>query len=186
MVPAAVSNNIASIFDSSFSLGLATESEVDDRTYWAYPFTLLGDDDQVIIFGRMQNPAGLGDPVHMMFSSDAGVSFTLMENSFGDDHIGAVTDDQFGYLYAVRNIDSLPPKLYQGVAGGTLSLLSTISINGGVNPQALRFDFNSNILAGVDTGNAIMVVYSPPSYVSWFDITSNHGVAAGINSIIVL
>lgn len=172
--------------DSEWSLGFASIAQALSREYWAYPFAVAGDDDAIIVFGRMNNPASYGDPVHMMYSLDAGATFLLMENSFGDDHIGAVIDDIYGTLYIARNIAGTSPKIYTAFPGGILALLNTVPIDGGINPQALRFDFNDNLLAGVNVGKSVMIMYCAPYYVRWEDFTFNHGTASGINSIIVL
>jgi len=171
---------------AEYSLGSATEAEVDSRTWWAHPFCLVGNDDYVIIYGRMDNPAGLGSPVHMTVSLDAGVTQIRMEDGFGDDHIGAVIEDQLGFIGAIRNINGSEPKLYSGIPGGSLSLLSTVPVAAGVNPKAFAIDFNGNVLVGRDAGASVMILYSPPPFVKWYDFTFNHGTLRGINSVIVL
>jgi hypothetical protein len=171
---------------AAYSLGSATLAQVEDKEYLAYPLALLGDDNGVVVFGRMNNPAGLGDPVHMMYTGDGGAIMILMENGFGDDHVGAVFEDSLGFVYAARNISGNSPKIYTGIPAGGLSLLSTPALNGGIAPHSLTMDFNDNLIAAVDAGNTVMIMYSIPPYVAWDDFTFNHGTAAGISAISVL
>jgi hypothetical protein len=170
---------------NSHVLGDATLTQVVNRTWWAHPFAVIGDDNEVILYGRMNNPGGLGT-VHMLWSNDAGATVIIMELGFGEDHVGAMAMDEYSNVYAIRNIEAASPKLYAGVAGGFIFLLSTIPITGGVNPKAISADWAGNVIVGMDVGQAIMVLYSPSPYIRWFDITGNHGTARGINSIEVL
>lgn len=174
-------------FVTSWSLGNANESEVTARTWWAYPYCPIGfDDGEVVVFGRLNNAAGLGT-THVLYSPDYGATMVMMEDGWGSDHCGAITADEYGYLYLIRNIAGSSAKLYTAIPGGSLDLLSTIGMPGGVNPQALRVDFFGNIIAAADQAQSVMVMYATPlAYAVWEDITFNHGVTRPVNSVIVL
>lgn len=174
-------------FVTSWSLGNANESEVTARTWWAYPYCPIGfDDAEVIVFGRLNNAAGLGT-THVLYSPDYGATMVLMEDGWGNDHCGAITEDEYGYLYLIRNIAGASAKLYTAVPAGSLDLLSTIGMPGGVNPQALRVDFFGNIIAAADQAQSVMVMYAAPlAYAVWEDITFNHGTTRPVNSVVVL
>lgn len=171
----------------SWLLGSANEAEVNARTWWAYPYCPVGfDDGEVIIFGRMNNAAGLGT-THVLYSPDYGATMATMEDGWGNDHCGAITADEYGYLFIIRNIAGASAKLYYAIPAGTLELLSTVGMPGGINPQALRVDFFGNIIAAADQPQSVMVMYSAPlAYAVWENITFNHGTTRAVNSVVVL
>jgi hypothetical protein len=170
----------------SYSLGTATEAQVDARTWWAHPLALYWDDDEVVIFGRMNDPASLGT-VHMLHSDVAGLDVTIMENGMGSNHIGAAAQDIYGNLYAMENISAAAPKLHFAVPPNLLLLLSTATgVTAGVNPKAMSADWQGNVVVGMDTGASVMVIYTPDPFIAWFDITGNHGTANPINALEVL
>lgn len=166
-----------------WSLGTTTEAQLDARTYIAYPICPVGLDTEITVYGRMNNPAGLGSPVHLIDSVDFGQSFILLENSFGDDYIGAATGHIL--MYYVLNVSGAAPKLYSGIAGSTIELLSTISPLGtaGVNPRGICTDFVANVLVASDTGQAVMTVFAAPPFGAWINFTSNHGTTRGVRSM---
>ena len=179
-----------SVTVAEFSLGAASLAEVDNKTWWAYPLAVDGDDLEVIIYGRMNNPAGLGTS-HIIWSTDAGFSFALMEGGWGDDHCGAMVNGGIN-VYALRNtVSSLggpttQAKLYSSLPGGSPSLISTLPFAQGVNPRAMEYDFNGNIIAAADGAEATMVVYAVSPYTTWVDITGNHQTADGVKSLEVI
>jgi hypothetical protein len=92
---------------TAIDLGSASLAEVDDRTYYAFPVTGLGDDELVFVAGRMTAPAGLAGVQHIIKSVDGGAVFASVESGWDTDHCGAFEaglanesgDRQF---YAVR------------------------------------------------------------------------------------
>lgn len=88
-----------------FSLGAATEGQIDAKTYFATPFNQLGAAGEVFAYGRMQNPQGLVDPAHIIKNTDCGNtgSYSAVESGWGDDLCGSFGADEDGNQYAVRN-----------------------------------------------------------------------------------
>lgn len=174
-----------------WSLGAATLEEVDNRTYWAFPFAAGFADDEVMVFGRMNDPAGLG-LVHIIWSGDAGVNFATMNDDFGDDHCGAMVANSVGQVFAIRNVVSslggatVQAKLYRGVLAGTLSLVSTLPFTSGVKPGAMAYDQFSNIIVGADDGQSTMIVFALHPYLVWTDDTSNYQTTDPVNTIEVI
>lgn len=169
-------------------LGSATIAQADARTWWAHPFCPWGGvgDDEVILFGRMNNPGGLGT-VHILHSIDAGVSVLPMESGWDDDHAGAIAqDDVIGWVYIIRNVAGAGAKLYRTIPGGVPDLLSTIPTTGGVNPKAISAAWDDQIIVGLDRSGSPLVVYTADPYVAWNDITGNHATTNAIKSVLVL
>jgi hypothetical protein len=78
--------------------------------------------------------------------------------------------------------------LYSGIAGGTIELVSTVSLLGtaGVNPRGSSLDWINNLLVASDTGQSIMTVFAAPPYEEWFDFTLDHGTDDGVNAIFAI
>jgi len=78
-------------YDSEEALGAATLAEVDNRDCFAFPVTVLDDDDRFYVAGRMNAPAGLAGTQHVIISDDAGATFSSFENGWSTDHCGALS-----------------------------------------------------------------------------------------------
>jgi len=146
----------------------------------------LGDASESLVFGRMNNPATLGDPVHAMASADGGATFALMNNDLGTDHFGAGVEDAFGLIYLVRNRATQAPQLYDTVPGAPAGVRSTIPIAGSVNPGNITNDFDYSVLILAGEPGGIMVLGAYPPFTSWIDITLNHGTGKSGTAIEVL
>lgn len=167
------------------SLGAASIAEVDAKTYTAVPYGGWGDDGWVVVFGRMNDPDGLGDPQHIIESIDFGANFTSLEASWAGDHCGAVVMEADGFITAIRN-RSASSKLYRGLIPPFL-LMSTLDFPAGVNPRALEVDlFSGGVYACADIGNNVMVLKSLAPYLAWENLTYDHGISDGINVILLL
>jgi hypothetical protein len=172
---------------NEYILGNATETQLDDREYIAYPLCFGVEEDNVLVGGRMNNPAGLGNPVHLMASDDAGATFVLMNDDLGDDHFCAAIEDAFGLIYIVKNrADGQPPQLYDTVAGAPASVVSTIPIEGQVNPGNITTDFDYSVIILAGDPSAKMVVISAPPFTDWLDVTLNHGITKSGTAVEVL
>lgn len=167
------------------SLGATTEAELNAKTYIARPLCpLIGTDDDVVLYGRMNDPLGSG-PVHILYSADLGISALLMVGDWGTDHCSAATWDSFGLMFFVRK-SGASSKLYSGFPAATPQLLSTIAFNAGVNPWAIVVDWDDNVIVGADTSVAEYIIFTPPPYVVWYDITGNHTTATGLKALLAI
>ena len=168
-----------------YSLGSASESELDARTWVAYPHSpfALGD-EFLYVYGRMNNPAGLGT-VHIIYSEDYGASWVAIEAAWGSDHCGSLIED-FGTILAIRNISGASPKLYMGDVNG-LVVRSTLIRSSRVNPFGMVYDwFSGTIHVGFATGGSVMVIRANDPFTEWVDITYNHQTGNGVKAIMVL
>lgn len=92
---------------TSISLGDTTKLEYDNIIYIGSPATALDDEALVYIYGRMENPDGLG-LAHIIKSEDGGATYSVEESSWGTDWAGSMVvslEDSGGdhNYYAVRN-----------------------------------------------------------------------------------
>lgn len=173
--------------NNEYVLSAATEQQLGDLEYIAYPWCFGVDVDNVMVGGRMNNPAGLGNPVHLIASNDAGATFTLMSNDLGNDHFSAAVESAFGLFYIVRNrVDGQPPQLYDAVPGAGAGIASTIPVEGIVNPGNITTDFDYSIIVLAGDPSAKMVVISAPPFTDWLDVTLNHGVTKSGTAVEVL
>ncbi len=174
--------------DTVLSLGAASSAEVDNLTRFAYPFAGIGDDDWVIIYGLMNDPYTLGDPVYVLESDDGGATASLVpvDSTWASGGCGALWMESDGMMYAIRNLGS-SSKLYYGNAVVELNLMSTLPFPAGVSPHGIKVDSNDlSVYAAADAAQSIMVAKSFPLYAKWIDMTYDHGVAGKINSLELL
>lgn len=167
-----------------YSLGGATEEQLDAKTFVAYPYCpfALGD-EYLYVYGRM-SIGGLGT-CQVIYSEDGGASFAAVETGWDADHCGSLLED-FGTVFAIRNVVGLAAKLYIGDYTA-LSVVSTLLGNAGVNPSSMAYDwFNNVVYVGLDTGAAVMVLRANAPFTEWVDITYDHQTSNGINAIMVL
>lgn len=166
-------------------LGGATEANVDDRLFWAYPYTVSGDDDSLVVIGRMADPGGLGLS-HIIGSINGGVDFDQMEDSWGTDHAGAIIEIGTT-LYVIRNSAGVPT-LYQLIYGGTPDFVSNLSpLTGFINPRAFCQDNFGDLCAGAaDPQSPIIMSAEQPDFTLWRNISFNHATTRGVRSLFVL
>lgn len=88
-----------------YELGVTRIEEVDANAYYATPFNRIGYTGEVFIYGRMNNPQGLGTPVHVIYNASSGAtgSYTVLENRWGTDTCGSFLADENSYHYGIRN-----------------------------------------------------------------------------------
>ena len=166
------------------SLGNATEAQVDAETYIAWPFAAFGDDDSVYVFGRMNDPDGLGDPAHAILTVDGGSSFSLLEDGFSTDIISAL--HQYGDLLLIARDSGNNTKIYLW-DGAAFQLKSTSLLNAGIKVSALAFDYRDyTIVLGSNAANSIMVVLSVYPYTDWIDITGDHPIGNSVFAVEIL
>jgi hypothetical protein len=143
------------------SLGAATIGQVLAKTYIAYPRVKEFDASTVYAYGRMNAPGGLANPEHVIKSTDGGLTFTSIENSWGGDTCGVFeASDVGGKINAIRNQGGTVPIFYHGI--GTLDLVNTIPLTGDVLPDA--FTGTTGLMAA---GAGSTVVVTGSDGVSW-------------------
>ena len=168
------------------SLGAATEAEVISRSRYALPFADFSGEDSVTVFGNMDDPYSLGDPAHIIYSDDAGVTASLVENDWSVDHCGALLVTTAGIVIAIRNRGG-QAKLYMDNNDFNLLLKVTLPFDNNVQPHGLAYDYTNNtiyICSGY--GDAFMIIIVNPPYVSTKNITYNHGTTEGVNAVAIL
>lgn len=91
---------------AKYEMGQMTSGEIDSNTYYATPFNRVGQAGEVYIYGRMNDPQGLGDPIHVLINNQSGVtgSYSVIENSWGDSICGSFLADEDNYYYAVKGV----------------------------------------------------------------------------------
>lgn len=169
-----------------FSLGSASESDVNNRVYIAYPYcSLEAAPTKIYVYGRMNSPQGLTSPTHLIVSDDGGTSWGAIEDSLGSNHAGAMFVEPDGTISLI-SCNNIQSKLYRGTDIG-LSLLSTLPFTKRVNSHALDIYFSDGgIVVGAGGAGSVMVVRSYVPYILWNDITFDHGVSDDINSVQVI
>jgi len=165
-------------------LGAATELDVFSESYIAWPFTMFGDDDNVYVFGRMNDPDGLGDPSHIIYTDDAGATFSLLEGSWSLDSCGAFYS--FGmFMVAIRKTGNRA-KVYLW-NGSSFDFQSTATLNAGTKVKGMALDHRDvTVVLCSEKADSIMVVLSPYPYTTWYDITSNHQITNGVFAVQIL
>ena len=87
-------------------IGTATQGEMEAGTYTAYPMTPYGDKLLCYVYGRMNDPQGLGT-AHIIKTDDGGSSFSLVKGGWGSDicaslQVGQINEDK-RRMMCVRN-----------------------------------------------------------------------------------
>lgn len=163
------------------SLGGATEAQVANKTYWAFPYTAW--DGNVYVFGRMNAPQSLSSPSHIIKSEDAGSSWSEVETSWGAGWCAAFFTSG-NFLFAFRSTDS-DTKLYRGLSA--LVLEGTLPFPEPINPHAIAYDnFEGTLYAAAGGSYPIMVAKTLPPYSVWNDITYSHPTGSAINALELL
>ena len=163
----------------------ATEEQLSSRSRIAFPYSPWGfSDDFVWIYGRMQDPGGLSGLAHIIYSANAGLTYVVLEDSYGAAHCSSLAE-RYGTIQAIVSLGTVS-KLYLGGLSGGMALKSTLPIVGYVWPHGTAYDWYNQIIyvaTGVD--GAVVVVKSADPYLEWTDITYDHGPTA-VKSIEVL
>ena len=75
------------ILVDQYALGASSAAQILSNEYTAFPFAVGGDAgaEIVYVFGRMNNPFSLGDPVHIIKTENGGTTWEVVENSWGAD-----------------------------------------------------------------------------------------------------
>jgi hypothetical protein len=180
---------------STVSLGACTEAQLGSD-YIAYPFTPTFNKSRVYVFGRMNSPDGLGNPEHLIQSTDTGSSFSSVENGLG---ASVLTNfraegeaDGARDFYGVVSATAGVPKFYRGAEA--LAFISNITgmPNGLVNVDAFVVAIiqggttPSSISVGSNTAQSVMVVQSTDNGATWSDITLNLPTTGQIKTTVVV
>jgi hypothetical protein len=169
-----------------FVLGLASEAEMNAKSWIAYPRGVYGSDNACLIFGRMDAPNGLASPEHVISTVDAGSSFQSIENGWSVDHCGALVYGPGGYMYAIRNRPN-QAKFYRDNGDNDLKLKITLSFAAPVAPHGMFIDFLfQNAFIASWLADSVMVVKLATPYFTEADLTFNHDNTEGVQSIIRL
>ncbi len=167
-------------------LGDATFAETAAKSYLCYPFVPYGLEDTVYVFGRMNDPASLGNPVHIIKTVNGGTSFTLVEGNWLFDHCGALAVTQLDEIFAIRN-QGAKAGLYRDNSDEVLIAKYTLPFDAPVAPHGMLLDYSSrDVYVGSNFADPIMVVLVPPPHLTTIDLTFNHDNTAGIESVIGL
>ena len=149
----------------------------DVATERCYVETDWGDDDSIMVYGRMVM-TGLGTS-HIAESFNGGGSFSQYESGWGSSYCGALRIIN-GNVFALRNVDGEARLYVNGL------YRSTIPFPAGVRPRGVVLSAGGTVFAAADTGQSVMVMMCRSPYASWADITYNHGTDAGIWAIDIL
>ncbi len=175
------------VLETYDSLGACTIAQLFG-TYVAYPHTPTFNKDYCYIFGRMQNPQGLGNPAHLIKTQNGGAAFTAVLTSLGADILGAFraegTTDGGRTFYGIRNSAGAVPKLWRGLE--TLAYISDLPFGAGAFVAVDALTINSaqgKVAAGSDTAAATMIVESVDNGATWNDITGSLPVNGSIRSL---
>jgi len=167
----------------AYSLGACTEEELNNKTYFAMPYAIYGDDAFFYLYGRFA-PSSVGLS-QIIYSADSGASLTVLEANWGSAYCGSLIDD-FGLVFAARCIGS-QTKLYTGQWDVGLELKSTLLYSAATNPFSMVYNFyDDSLYAAAAASGAIMVIKANSPFTSWKDITYDHSTAAGVNAIVAL
>jgi len=175
------------IIELDTSLGLASEAQLLAKTFWAYPFAPMGDDNACFIFGRLNDAAVLGT-TQIIFTDDAGTTFFVVENGWATNHCGAMTQNNSLDIVAIRNAGTTSSKIYLGAESGSstsLALIVSLPMPASVNPGSLKCNLDNDLIVGAGRAQGIMVLRAQYPYNVWSNITANHQTANPINTVIV-
>lgn len=175
--------------DAAYDLGNALEAQVTNRTLCAWPETLFFAGDVVIVYGRMDSPIGLPSIAHII-KLDEYRDVSAMEDTWSTDYCGAVkqVSTSATQIYAIKNSTS-SCSLYRGsILLADFTYRGVISGIDGVNPHGIWIDkLRGNVMyvANKEASNSLIKSAKSP-YLIWKDITYDHEVTNGINSIVVV
>ena len=168
-------------------LGPATLASLGPPDKEIRPFAFYGSDKNVVAYGRMDNPQGLGHlggVAHIVYTLD-GVNLNLVENNWGGSHCGALFVLPDGQVYAVRD-DFFGSRFYLGTLSG-VGIKSVIPFLSGVEQHGLAVDARDGaIVACAALPNPYMVAVAAYPYTSWSNVTTNHGTALDIFAVTIL
>ena len=168
-----------------FAVGNATEAEVGGKTWIAYPYGVIGSDNTVVVFGRMDTPQGLSLPEHIIYTINGGASFISVENGWVNSYCGSLLVTASGWVYAIRN-DGNNSRFYFGTLAG-ITVQSVLPFMSGVEQHGLDVDSRDGaIVACARVADPYMVAVSAYPYTLWTNITADHGVLEGINAVAIL
>lgn len=180
----------ALIAQIAIQFGLATEAQVDNRTFYLSPYTppFFGTanlDDIIYVYGRWDD----GAVTHIEKSTDGGSSFSDIGDSgtWGAGWVGGFFADDANTLYAFVNGGSRA--LYRSIdAGSTWTNLSSMPFD--VDPGGVSKHPDGRILiSNRDAGAQTAAYAEAPDYSSWIDATGSPSFpvstpGSGSNSII--
>jgi hypothetical protein len=171
-----------------YYLGDATNEQVTSGLRRAYPFSGYGNDNWVVVYGRMNDPYGLGNPTYVLESTTGGLTAILVptDNTWHSGFCSALWMEADGFMYAIRDLGTAS-KLYYGNYIVYLNYMSDLSFPAGVNPKGLKLDpYTLAIYAAADRAQSIMIVKSHPFYSRWEDMTYDHGTTSPVKSLELL
>lgn len=159
---------------NTFSFGSATESEIENRTFYLSPyapgfFGTANLNDIIYVYGRWDD----GAVTHLEKSTDGGSTFTDIGDSgtWGADWVGGFFADDANILYAFVNGGS--PALYRSIdAGSNWTSLSSLPFD--VDPGGVSKHPDGRILiSNRDAGAQTAAYGETPDYSSWIDATGS-------------
>lgn len=177
---------LSSMALSRYTLGAATMAQIGANSYHCYPHVPFGQSTIVYVYGRMNNPDGLGNPAHIIRTLDGGGSFELIEGGWGADWCGSYHLTLAGKSFAARSNASIS-KLYADNSDNNLLLKVSTTFTAPVNPHGMLvygvFDY-VYLCSGAADPDMVLLCKSP--YLTFSDLTYNHDNTEGIKSIVRL
>jgi hypothetical protein len=137
-------------------------------------------------YGRMSDPGGISsDPAHVILTEDGGTTFSLIENSWGNDNCGgletgvsAETAREKNDLFMVRNLGSSIGVAYVRLGGtGDTALRGTVPYE--INPGGLLIS-NGYMITAASSNKDKMIQYSVPPYFLWYTLDDGYPNSGGI------
>jgi hypothetical protein len=172
------------------SLGGCTAAELTARTYFAAPFSPWTYGDVCYVYGRMDDPegigAGSGSIAHIIKTVDGGTTWVDTGNDLLTPHFGALWVDLSGRMYAILN--SASPVLYVDNYDEVLVskvVLTNLGTDIELRQMALNF-FTLGVYAISGTSGAVMVNEIQSPYSSASNITYDHPTGAAGKGIVIL
>lgn len=167
------------VADVTEDMGTCSSAELESSRA-AYVFSIS--DSVAIVYGYFEHPT-LG-AAQIIATTDGGSNWSVIQSSWGTDQCGALVATSSQYIYAVRNVAGGSPTLHVGSVGGMIMFdRAELPFANGISHGNLIMDDDENLFAVAATADPVMVVVSPPPYLSWYNITSDH-VSVNANRII--
>lgn len=165
--------------DSFTSLGAASTAELAANVAAAFPYSR--NDDTVYVYGRMQDPMGMGNPVHILRTEDGMESFEVVEDEWEGDYCGSLIVYN-GRVYAIRNKTGGGGQLYRGIS--TMLYKSNLAFQ--VNPGSFMAHVNGPLFAGAKAvvSSRMVMRALPTSYNTWSNFTGDYPTTGSIVALL--
>lgn len=161
------------LIQEEINLGTCAPVELEVN-YAAY--VVAYDDNTVYVFGRMNDPQSLGDPSHIITTTDGGSSWALVQGGWAADFCDTMALDISAHTYALRSDGGF---YYDNALRSTVPF-SDFSLG------SMRLFSTNYVAVARAAAGAAMVAWTAPPYTAWTDITSDHPTGAAINRLEII